>query len=56
MCRYYNVELVSNGLLEGSKREDQVWTRLDTYQLFVDSMIVSKLELGEKHLDGKRYL
>ena len=48
------MDLFSHGLLEGSVREDQVWTRLGTYGLLEDIMIVSKLELDEQHLDGKR--
>ena len=48
------MDLVSHGLLEGGMREDQVWTRLGTYGLLEDNMIVSKLELGEKHLDGQK--
>ena len=38
------MELVSRGLLEGSVREDQVWTRLGTYGLLEDSVIMSMLE------------
>ena len=48
------MDSVSRALLEGSVREDQVWTRLDTYGLLEDSVIVSKLEPGVQHLDGQR--
>jgi len=33
-----------------------VWTWLGTYDLLEDNVIVSKLEPGEQHIDGQKWL
>jgi len=40
--------------MEGSVREDQVWTWLGTYGLLEDNMVVSKMEPDEQHLEEQR--
>ena len=51
--RCYSVDLISFGLLKGNGREDQAWTRLGTYGLLEDSVMVSMLELKCNNLMDK---